>query len=183
MPSCVSVDRDESDMKRPTSSVYWSLIWLKAWWTGPFVVLIQNTSSPGQGISADDSMEVIRASWVRQQKYFKPYSGPSYRRYLALLWLWYLFDPAKEAHYSHILSHTSVSSGNETANSSLTRSEPIWWRPSGLTWIAGVILVLIHEIVSPDYDLCWKSCPSGTPFGWATYKLVLRIFTYVGYHG
>ena len=76
MPSCVSVDRDESDMKRPTSSVYWSLIWLKAWWTGPFVVLIQNTSSPGQGISADDSMEVIRASWVRQQKYFKPYSGP-----------------------------------------------------------------------------------------------------------
>jgi len=37
----------------------------------------------------------------------------------------YLVDPAKEAHLGHRLSHASVSSGNETANSSLIRSEPI----------------------------------------------------------
>ena len=29
----------------------------------------------------------------------------------------YLVDPAKEAHFGHRLSHASVSSGNETANS------------------------------------------------------------------
>lgn len=55
--------------------------------------------------------------------------------------------------------------GNETANSSLTRSEPIWWRPSGFTWIAGEILVLIHAIVSPDMIYGGKVDPSGTPFG------------------
>ena len=55
--------------------------------------------------------------------------------------------------------------GNETANSSLTRSEPIWWRPSGLTWIAGEILVLIHAIVSPDMNYGGKVDPLGTPFG------------------
>ena len=37
----------------------------------------------------------------------------------------YLVDPAKEAHFGHRLSHASVSSGNETANSSLIRSESI----------------------------------------------------------
>ena len=42
---------------------------------------------------------------------------------------WYLVDPAKEAHLGHRLSHASVSSGNETANSSLIRSEPIWRQP------------------------------------------------------
>lgn len=34
----------------------------------------------------------------------------------------YLVDPAKEAHLGHRLSHASLSSGNETAYSSLTDS-------------------------------------------------------------
>ena len=40
-----------------------------------------------------------------------------------------MVDPAKEAHFGHRLSHASVSSGNETANSSLIRSESTWWQP------------------------------------------------------
>ena len=44
---------------------------------------------------------------------------------LFFLYLRYLVDPAKEAHFGHRLSHASVSSGNETANSSLIRSESI----------------------------------------------------------
>lgn len=87
--------------------------------------------------------------------------APSYRRYLAILCMLYLVDPAKEAHFGHRLSHASVSSGNETANSSLTRSEPIWWRSSDLNWIAGVILVLIHAIVSPDTNYGGKVDPYG----------------------
>lgn len=72
-----------------------------------------------------------------------------------------MVDPAKEAHFGHGLSHASVSSGNETANSSLTRSESIWWQPSGFTWIAGVILVLIHAIVSPEMIYGGKVDPHG----------------------
>ena len=62
----------------------------------------------------------------------------------------YLVDPAKEAHFGHRLSHASVSSGNETANSSLIRSESIRRQPTGFKWIAAVTLVLIHAIVSPE---------------------------------
>lgn len=72
-----------------------------------------------------------------------------------------MVDPAKEAHFGHRLSHASVSSGNETANSSLIRSESIWWRSSDLIWIAGVILVLIHAIVSSEVNYDGKVDPYG----------------------
>ena len=104
--------------------------------------------------------------------------APSYRRYLAILCMLYLVDPAKEAHFGHRLSHASVSSGNETANSSLIRSESIWRQPTGFKWIAAATLVLIHAIVSPEVNYGGKvDLIRGTSFDWVTYQLVLRVFT------
>ena len=63
---------------------------------------------------------------------------------------------------------------NETANSSLIRSESIWRQPTGFKWIAAATLVLIHAIVSPEVNYGGKvDLLRGTSFDWVTYQLVL----------
>ena len=47
----------------------------------------------------------------------------------------------------------------------------------GLKWIAGVNLVLIHAIVSPEVNYGGKVDPMGTSFDSVTYQLVLRVCT------
>lgn len=62
-----------------------------------------------------------------KERIFLPFIKPleSFMKKVKFLYKRYLVDPAKEAHFGHRLSHASVSSGNETANSSLIRSESI----------------------------------------------------------